>query len=584
MLCAKNLKVALAAILGVVSLVGAGTAHAVVNLNPSTDADQAQYFAAERVFALTTSTDVNVVVATATSTTGYFVKAASISAGFEANETYYLRYDLFDGDPDNVLAGFSTDVVTSAMPSLGTGVTGSATTTAARVLDLIAPADPVADRNTNYAVIYAIETGGNAIDAREAVIDWPLTNDGIMLGLTEVEDREFSIRLTIWDTRAEARRADLGLTTGLGSSAQIWTSATVAIAKTMRTVSTSVTMPQTLTASVASNFRRFLVDGTATTSATQGTLATANASITNTVMGSGRAILNVNVGDGVNDAMQVTLDHVIDDVTATVTAPAAGNAVFSAFHFGDFYIGGSCGGDEGTSMVGRMTRVPPMGTTTVTVARTTSLTGTFGGATADFCVNVTGNTAASDFEKIEEAMYNMTLTINLNDGGTVTRMVPDSTAAGKIMRDGTSVRIAYLTTATNFRNDGGVGTWAGWTGGSYNQRLTITNHSNATTTFTLADFVAEAGVTVGCASSPASGTTCPAEEPEPDQPPPPTAVTGVIPPATAVVFRVAQLISITGGPSRAAATLELVARPQDVSVVTTQVTLPEGQTDTVRYQ
>ena len=591
MLCAKNLKVALAAILGVVSLVGAGTAHAVVNLNPAAANDAgAQLFAAERIYALTTSTAVVAATATTTHATqsGYHIVARGIAAAFEAGETYYLRFDLLEGtdvvmqnmnsfrtggrngaptvsDSDRILAGFNAGI--TAEPLLGDAGNSVATSTA-RLVDRLSPF-------TNEALIYSVDTPTN-IDAGSGDLVWALPANAIMVGLAEVQAKAVAIRLTIWGSRAEARRADSGLGTGLGSSAPIWTSDTAAILKTVPTLGTSVTMPQELTASVAADFRRFLATGTATTSATEGILATANVAVTNTVMMV--PVLDV-------DAMQVELDDLVTSVTATVT----GTAGSDAFDFGNFYLGDDC-----STATNAMTRVPAMGTTTVTVKTTASLSGTFDGtaegatatgASATFCVNVTANTASasSTYEQIEATGYNMALEINLADGGGKHAIPSDEMGnaverpAGEIKRDGTTVRLAYLTTSTEY----GVnreGLWAGWERGTYNQRLTITNYGSAEVDYTLKDFVSEPGVTVGCGSSVPAGVTCTSSAMAG------TIVTGTLPARGSVTLRVASVIDIMGPSSRTSGTLSLVARPQDIGVATVQITLPEGQTDTVRYQ
>ena len=136
-------------------------------------------------------------------------------------------------------------------------------------------------------------------------------------------------------------------------------------------------------------------------------------------------------------------------------------------------------------------------------------------------------------------------------------MQPDI-AAGSIKRDGTEVRLGFLTTATDFGADRDV--WEGWTGGSYNQRLIITNHGSVRATYTLGKFAAEDGVTVTAGPR----------------------ATGTIPANTSVVIKVSELITIVGG-ARTSATLTMRATEDNVSVMTSQVTMPEGQTDTVRY-
>ena len=66
-----------------------------------------------------------------------------------------------------------------------------------------------------------------------------------------------------------------------------------------------------------------------------------------------------------------------------------------------------------------------------------------------FCANVAANTEAQErYQRIQDVDYTMTLDTKLV--GFDALQDNKSGAAGKIRRDGTSVRISFLTTATGF--------------------------------------------------------------------------------------------------------------------------------------
>ena len=556
MLCAKNLKVALAAILGVVGLVGAGTAHAAINLNPPPGDDTStgiQYFAAEQVFASASTTNSSAgIVAMATTSagvSGYMVTVPRIPAGFEA-QTYYVRFDLLneagqngaasdlDSGNDVLGMGFNPAVLVGTAPLIGNSI---ATTTAAEasLLDRLTP-------TTNEAVIYSVTTP--EITAGTGNVEWALPANAIVFRSLASFDAEvtFKLRMSIWNGRGDARRADV---TGRGSQAAIWISSSEDIVGTKKTLSTSVRDPKTITTTVTSGFRAFATNNLPASSTTgetmhdTGRMATARVEFDD---GSATApILNLGNAD------RIAVGDVLERVNVMVT----GSNGVNSYNFGEFYIGGSC---EGAT--GGMARVPTMGAGTSTadvIASTMNVTGALqSDGDAVFCVNVADNTADQDpevYQRIEPVTYTMALETKLVGVADAMDSTGDQPAGG-IRRDGTTVRIAYLTTATDFRGRD-LSDMA-----RYNQRLTIVNHGSRPAMYTLGDFSPEEGVTVQALD----------------------AAVGTVDGNMTHVIRVTDLIEITGG-SRTAAILTLVGTPSDISVATTQVTRPEGQTDTVRW-
>ena len=565
MLCAKNLKVALAAILGVVSLVGASTAHATINLNPGTaaapnmPANMPQYFAAERLFAMsaaasvTARTETTVVAMAATTTGGYNVVVPAISAGFTAADgTLYVRFDLLTGNATTgsndakriafeaaEIAGLDPVIYDDTVNADGDIVDATVQATGTRILTLPG----------GVAVIYALQPG--PIPAGVGRIEWALPEDAIKARVgSPTEAVTYYIRMSIWASRTDASAARFAAN---GGSAAIWAGGN-AILSTASTLTTSVSAPQEITATVASGFRRFAAVGT--TSTTRGKLATVTVAFQD----------EVRVGTAMHDildhsdGMQVVVGDVLDQVQATVT----GDNMAASYNFGEFYLDADCAGTD------RMTRTVPEGTadTADRVHISTGLTRNLAAAGSYmFCANVTDNTEEQmrqnaaktvDYEpymQIEPVAYTITLATKL-DG--YTPLVDSKTlGAGEIIRDGTVVRIAYLTTATSF---GAARDWQGGATGAYNQRLVMVNHSSADVGYELGDFATEEGVTVEATAM----------------------ATGMLAANSSLVLRVRDLIEIMGG-GRTSGKLTLVADDDDISVAMVQVTLPEGQTDTVRY-
>ena len=258
MLCAKNLKVALAAILGVVGLVGAGTAHALIDLNSASTGDtihQPQYFAAEKLAAETARLSAaarspQTVIATATSTnSGYSVQAVRIPVGFEGSRgstetVYYLRFELVVDDPLTgsvaaTKASFNSEVANETLPSLvnwtlpttetpctaqggdwdSTENTCSEITSGVPITSVTAKVARLSTLPGNTGIIYSMTPG--AIGAGDATILWALPTNAIKVGIhSPTEGLTVYLRLSIWADRGDAEGGDFS---GVrGSQAALW--------------------------------------------------------------------------------------------------------------------------------------------------------------------------------------------------------------------------------------------------------------------------------------------------------------------------------------------------------------------------
>ena len=590
MLFAKDLKVALAAVIAAVGLLGFNMAHATVYITPddsegSTEISKVVYFAAEAYHALPTGTDADAGKSvTASSTTDFAVIDNSIEVLMDANFSYFLRLELFGPGCDRMTGDgcpqFGADVPVPTVT--GEDTDGNAVTTGD-----IAVVRAQAGRDGDYYGIWRLRV---ADDEGFAAGGW---NVSFALKTTEADpdddvgvlrlprnlypapamgedpdppaEKCFSVELSVWDQFGEARE----------NRAEALVKNDAGLVCTTPTVSASFRDPQDLTASVAAIFRRF----TGATP-TMGTLATAvidepdfNAGTTeapNTVL---------NPADG----SPATLADVLDRVDYTFSGTFSTGGPFS---FGEFYLGAGASlpplsrfDADGEPITSAAAKTTDGLLDTNTVVGSVS---TVGGH--PFRVDVTANDVGDEtnpYTQIGAGTYSVTWQVVWPGEAAATSgwrtpegMLPLGNVldAGMIMRDGTSVRVGYLTTATDFGTTGDQ---------SYNQRLVISNHGSVDAVVTLGDFVVEEGAEA------------------------PTPVNISVPANTAVVRRVAKdeadpmdngLISIGGcrveldddgnclNPhTRAAATLTATVREGDISVFTTTVTRPEGQTDTVRY-
>ena len=571
MLFAKDLKVALAAVIAAVGLLGFNMAHATVYITPdrsegSTEISDVVYFAAEAYHALEAPTGTDAGKGrkvTASSTADFTVEDNDIEVLMDANFSYFLRLELTREEPGcNRETGlgcprFGADVPTPAVT--GDDTDGNAVTTGD-----IAVTRAQGGRDGDHYGIWRLRVadaegfaagGWNAsFELRTTAAD-PDDQDGVLwlpAGLAPTEGECFGAELSVWDQFGEARE----------NRAEALVKADTTLVCTTPTVSASFKDPQDLTASVATVFRRF----TGATP-TMGTLGTAEIK---TDFTQGMAVV-LNPADGA----PATRADVLTRVDYTFSGVFSTGGPFS---FGEFTLGGAglsrydADGDA-IAAAATATAAGKLDTETVRGSRSTA-------EEHDFVVNVTDNDAEDEdnpYTQIGVGTYSVTWQVVLPGDSATSRATPEGTLppsvpdAGMITRDGTSVRVGYLTTATMIGATGD---------GMYNQRLVISNHGGVDAVVTLGDFVVEEG----------------AEAPAP--------VDISVPANTAVVSRVADteerpgLISIGGcrmaldddgncppgnGYNRAAATLTATIREGDISVFTTTVTLPEGQTDTVRY-
>ena len=563
MLCAKNLRGALAAIIGIVGLFGAGTAHAVINLDPratgedvGVSANDVVVFAAEKLYAMSaTATGTNKnrpVTAMASYNTQAYRLWTRVPIGLEPNKVYYVRYDLLAGGVVNpALLKFDTTEIGNIRPESADGTTNGTQADFARL----------SWEGDNTGVIFNFTSNTDATDIEAGdnySLEWKLDAGDEILARVESPTTQatYQVRVSIWEERSDAVRADFGSNS---DGPPLW-SATGTLMRVVSTVSASATKLPDATARVRSNFRKFK-------SADDSALASADLATVSVGVKTAQSIgtLMVPIRDP-EDGGVITAADVLDKVDVTVT----GTAGTASFAFGEFYLGSSC---SAASSI--MTRAPKPDPAT-DKSSTTSLTRSVGSGTHTFCANAGANDqtkATNPYARMPNVEYRMALAITLAGGSTASPITvgracgansspqPCNTAdaaAGKINREGTTVRIGFLTTASDF----GLGrqVWQGWEGGSYNQRLVIVNHGTDAAEYTLGEFSAENGVRVTASDD----------------------AEGIIQGGTAITMPVRDLITITGG-ARTSAILTVNANEDNVSVATTQVTLPEGQTDTVRY-
>ena len=153
------------------------------------------------------------------------------------------------------------------------------------------------------------------------------------------------------------------------------------------------------------------------------------------------------------------------------------------------------------------------------------------------CVAVPANNTA----EIPEGEY----TVEVDYEGLPNRAYPPidmaETSIGRIRRDGTRVQIPFLTTYAGYR-----------------QRVVIVNRNAKPVAYTF-KFVAEDGVTAT----------------------PGDMAVGTVPAKSRVLLRATDIVSLEGGKTRTAATLDVVAGSGTVDVATTTVNMEDKGTDTV---
>ena len=555
MLFGKDLKVALAAVFAAVGLFGFNMAHATVYITPSTMEranNKPVYFAKEAFRSITMADGMRSVMASSTRAAGTDFTVADTAidaflAPVAGGSNYYLRFDL----GDMAFADDAPDPVVSITAIGSTSPSPASVTRAARGLE------------GHRFGIWLFEAPAAGSTAGDWGVSFPIAADGISLpaGAPVTGGPTcFSITLGVYDSYQDAR---------LNSNALM--SGSAPLACLVETVKVSFANPQTLEASVAEAFRKF------TGTANGGTLGTAKIEMTEMV------------GDTVilspDDGMAIARADVLTRVEYTFSESKDDEFDHSGpFQFGNFTLGGGAlarydSEDELLTAVAdddttKAEAEAVVNANTVTVGRHLTALGNHA-----FAVDVSGNPppatvppappAMNPFSAIGEGTYAVSWQVVI-PGDSATRRARSAGSAanaGKITRDGTTVKLGYLTTATEF---------AGRAGAGYNQRLVITNHGSLNAEVMVGDWVVE------------DGAQAPAEP-----------WTAVVPANQQLVTRVAGEGGVIGDNvgcrmmdddgdcvayfNRAAATLTATAKASDVSVFTTTVTKPEGQTDTVRY-
>ena len=574
MLFAKDFKTAVAVVIAVAGLLGFGTANADVLLSEDggAAASRPAFFAAEMYPGLwpTAAKDGGgQPIATSTQTNSMYVEvgdlnAAGTSGGIDTplfdGDRYYIRFDFMGG------AKFGTGWLGEIFVRYGPD-TGQLRTKVQRVRG--------GQTGDAYGIwTFDVDTGQSddssnaaqatfSVDRIQASGEWTviLTSiryEGVRFPRERfLEDTCFKIRFTVYDDGGSAR----------GGTNELY-EADGTLACFIPTVSARVAGAQTLTASVAEGFRKFTGD-----SPTMGTLATATVGVART-KACGGACPN---GRTTMLPIQPPTDteaFMDSDVLEEVEINLTGSFTHSSpFGFGEFKLGPTT-----------MTRLDEDGEeieadalkTAAGKAMTESLMATVEAAgVLPITVNVAGNVAAADgsyaYEAIGQGVYKAAWDIDVVGTGPNPEGGSDVTA-GTIMRDGTSVRIGYLQTVTELERDGAT---IGW-----NQRLVITNHGTIAADVTLGDFKAAGDAEVMCkAADPMNPMHMMDGEPMwtcGDDGEVMTTIAG----NSQLVLRVADVIM---GASRAAGTITIAQDTSQISIASTHVTLPGGQTDTVRY-
>ena len=568
MLFAKDFKTALAVVIAATGLLGFGTAHATVVLShQATEAAQSNpiYFAAEAYPSAYPASsraggDVTVVPPTATSSPSYTLATEyrKVDAALFDGDRYFVRFALsggaefgsgFSGNP---ILGYTPERV--GHPQVGNSVfvnmqrvSGGTSGDDYGVWSFNVVAGGSNDAST--AVDTTVDESLDAGDYTVYIHGGSVNTNGIRLPRNQSTITQTCYNLTakLFDDQAGARRDDeeheLAMATG-------------PLLCFVPTITASVSAPQKLTASVATNFRRFLGS-----SPTSGTLATANVAV-KTMQAQGTRmlpILNPDTGVAITTA----------DVLKNVEFTLEGTFAYSQpFEFGEFKLGSATmarHGSDGMALAATVARTAPGKANTASVRGKVTAPGSVA-----ISVDVSGNDATKAtnvYSAIGQGSYTASWQIDQVDPGTGKNAAQDPAEgtgpAGSIDRDGTTVRIGYLQAVTSFTNANAE--TIGW-----NQRLVITNHGSAAAEVRLGAFNEEMGVTVSCEED--ARWTCDDND----------ELVFDIDAGSQMVVKVADMIDVEGG-GRTAGTLTIAADASQVSVATTQVTLPGGQTDTVRY-
>ena len=572
MLFAKDLKVALAALVATVGLLGFGTANASVLLKErnQTGEQTPLYFAKEAYLNALPASGGLAVQATSTADMDGDINVNSIDVLLDNNEgPYFLRYDLSGPGCDP-----SSSAGMAMCPTFASGF-------ALRAYVTGAGSDGLKDRvkggaNSTY-VMYNLPVA-NVVAAGDWHVELAVRGTQTVVlprSVKAVGTVCYTVTFSVWDDSGSAVANGDGYIYKVSTNyACLVDTVTVAYAAATKAA----------TATVASGFTRFMAETGVT--ATMATLGTATVTVRSQMMfadadsfASGnqpvtRQIMNPTTGGNITAA----------DVLGSVDFEfRSGEFTYSSpFGFGEFALGSKAGvrymGDTAQKATDLSNKTDATGRATRAATDNVRMMLSAAGA-VPFTVNVGANTAsnAALYEPyIGQGGYTVSWQIN-RPGSQANPPAAAPKTAGAIKRDGTSVRVGYLTIATDFENEDvnqlveGSGTIMG----SYNQRLIITNHSSRDIEWRLSSFAAEPGSTVTPkedvdrweVETSEAGTAT---------------IIGNIGPMRQMVVKMTDLLMIDGG-TRTAGVLSLSAGAGEISVVTTQVTRPEGQTDTVRH-
>lgn len=586
MLLAKDFKTAVAVVIAVAGLLGFGTANAAVLLseeNPAgMPASNPMFFAAELypgILAASPSREGGQPVATSSLTSAYrpHVEVGDLNAAADAGgvdisllpgERYFVRFDLTGGAE---FGSYSDD------PLVRRGADGS---------ELYTRTDRVRggrDGDDHGIWTFTVADGSGADDDASAsdndsnvdvlvtsrawtveIASSRLRNGGVRVprGQSATDRTCYNLRFRLYDDSTSARNALDPLV-----DAQAVYMCFVPV------ISADVTGSQTLTASVAEGFRRFTGD-----SPTSGRLATAKVTVAKAAAWTrpstppARAMIPIQDPE---DGEPFADGDVLKDVEFSLTGTFTHS---SPFGFGEFKLGSTTMtrlDADGDPLTAEVEKTAEGKASTASVMATVTAAGEMA-----ISVDVSGNNASSDtnvYEAIGAGSYMAAFEIDQVDPGKGqgTEQNPEGGSgkkAGTIMRDGTTVRIGYLQTITELERDGDT---IGW-----NQRLVITNHGSIAADVTLGDFKAEGDAEVMCkAADPMNSMHMMDGEPmwtcdDNDE------VMTTIAANSQLVLRVADIIE---GANRTAGMVTIAQDSSQISIASTHVTLPGGQTDTVRY-
>lgn len=566
MLFAKDFKTALAVVIAAAGLLGFGTAHATIILShkaATADMSNPVYFAAEAYPAALAAGsraggDVTVV---ATSTPSYTLATEyrDVDAALFNGDRYFVRVALtggaafggsFAGNPYIVYDDTGT---TEKHQVNMQRVSGGQTDDTSGVWSFNVDDSDTDDGTSPAAGDTTLDEPQDAGEYTIHIHPSSLNSKGIRVPRNQstITTTCYNMEIKVFDDQAGARRNDENHVLAETSGTLICF---------IPTVTASVSAPQKLTASVATNFRRFLGS-----SPTSGALATATVGVkTMQSRGAGAAARMLPILNA-DDGSQIAAADVLKDVEFTLS----GSFAYSQpFEFGEFKLGSATMDRYGSDNMKLAANVASTGPGKANTATVRGKMTTAGSVTIS--VDVSGNDASkatNPYSAIGQGSYTASWEIDQVDPGTGQGTAQDpadgTAAAGSIERDGTTVRVGYLQALTSLQVAGGD--TVGW-----NQRLVITNHGSAAAEVRLGSFNEEDGVTVTCRTDTRWSCNDDGE------------LVFDVDGGSQMVLRVADMISIEGG-GRTAGTLTIAADASQVSVATTHVTLPGGQTDTVRY-